>query len=141
MEVDILGMPIIKHIILIVDDDNLILTTLKKRFSTQNVESYTARTPEEAKQLLMKITPELVILDLLLTKEDGSSGIIDYMKSEGRLAQVPVLVLTNLDKPELRDMILAQKSVKEYLIKGSMTLDDLYDKALGYLEPKNSEKG
>ncbi|MCL5775039.1 MAG: response regulator [Patescibacteria group bacterium] len=124
-----------KHIVLIIDDDNLILTTLKKRFSTQNVESFTACTPEEAKQLLAKITPELVILDLLLTKEDGSSGVLDYMKSEERLNQVPVLVLTNLDKPELRNMMLAERNVKEYLIKGSMTLDDLYNKTLGYLEP------
>ncbi len=128
-------MPMPKHIVLIIDDDNLILTTLKKRFSTQNVESFTACTPEEAKQLLAKITPELVILDLLLTKEDGSSGVLDYMKSEERLNQVPVLVLTNLDKPELRNMMLAERNVKEYLIKGSMTLDDLYNKTLGYLEP------
>ena len=134
-------MPMPKHIVLIIDDDNLILTTLKKRFSTQNVESFTARTPEEAKQLLAKITPELVILDLLLTKEDGSSGVLDYMKSEERLNQVPVLVLTNLDKQELRNMMLAEKNVKEYLIKGSMTLDDLYNKTLGYLEPNSSTKG
>ncbi len=72
----------------------------------------------------------------MLTKDDGSSGIMDYIKSQERLANIPVLVLTNLDKPELKQMLLGQ-GVKEYLIKGSMTLDDLYKKVSGYLEPNN----
>ena len=124
-----------KHVILLVDDDALIINTLTKRFSTHEVELYTANTPETAKAVLDKIVPEIVILDLLLTKEDGSSGIIDRLKSEERLKNVPVLVLTNLDKPELKQMLIAQ-GVKEYIIKGSISLDDLYAKVLGYLEPK-----
>jgi len=126
-----------KHIILLVDDDALIINTLSKRFSTHEVEFYTANTPEAAKAVLDKVVPEIVILDLLLTKEDGSSGIIDRLKSEERLKNVPVLVLTNLDKPELKQMLLAQ-GVKEYIIKGSISLDDLYAKVLGYLQPKKS---
>lgn len=124
-----------KHTILMVDDDMLILNTLKKRFATWETEVYTASTPDEAKKILAGMTPEIVILDLLLTKEDGSSGVIDYLHSEERLKNVPVLVLTNLDKPELKQMLLSQ-GIKEYLIKGSMTLDDLYAKVVGYLEPK-----
>jgi two-component system response regulator VicR len=123
-----------KHTILIVDDDNLILNTLQKRFESWDMEAYAAKTPEEAKAILEKVSPEIVVLDLLLTREDGSSGIMDYMKSQPRLANVPVIVLTNLDKPELKQMLLAQ-GVKEYLIKGSMTLDDIYNKVLSYLEP------
>lgn len=122
-----------KHIILIVDDDTLILNTLKKLFETWQTEVYTASAPEEAKQILEKITPEVIVLDLLLTKEDGSSGILDYIKSQQRLQNVPVIVLTNLDKPELKQMLLAQ-GVKEYIIKGNMTLDDLYNKVVSYLE-------
>ena len=129
-----------KHTIMMVDDDTLILNTLKKRFETWDTEVYAAATPEQAKAILEKVTPEVVVLDLLLTKEDGSSGIIDYIKSQERLAHVPIIVLTNLDKPELKGMLLAQ-GVKEYLIKGSMTLDDLYNKVIAYLEPKESAKG
>lgn len=124
-----------KHTILMVDDDVLILNTLKQRFETWDTEVYTANTPEQAKKILEKITPEVVILDLLLTKDDGSTGVMDYIKSQDRLKNLPILVLTNLDKPELKQMLLGQ-GIKEYLIKGSMTLDDLYNKVLGYLEPK-----
>ncbi len=121
-----------------VDDDSLIINTLSKRFATREIELFTANTPEEAKSILDKVVPEIVILDLLLTKEDGSTGILDKLKSEERLHEVPVLILTNLDKPELKEILLAQ-GVKEYIIKGSLSLDDLYEKVLGYLEPKNSQ--
>jgi len=123
-----------KHIILIVDDDKLILNTLKDRFATWDMEVYTAGTPEEAKSLLATIVPEVVLLDLLLTQEDGSTGILDYLKSQPRLQNVPVLALTNLDKPELKQMLLGQ-GVKEYWIKGSMSMDELHDKVMAYLEP------
>ncbi len=125
-----------KHTLLLVDDDQLILNTLKKRFSTWDMEVYSAHAPEEAKEIMSKVTPDLVLLDLLLTRDDGSSGIMDYMKSQERLANVPVVVLTNLDKPELKQMLLSQ-GVKEYVIKGQMSLDDLYQKVVGYLEPKS----
>lgn len=125
-----------KHSILIVDDDKLILNTLQKRFASWDIEVYPAGTPEAAKSLLEKFTPEAVLLDLLLTREDGSSGVLDYMKSQERLQNVPVLILTNLNKPELKEMLMAQHNVKEYLIKGSLTLDDIYDKVMEYLEPK-----
>jgi DNA-binding response OmpR family regulator len=123
-----------KHTILMIDDDALILNTLKTRFASWDTEVFTAGSPEEARHILEKTTPGVIILDLLLTKEDGSTGILDYLKTEDRLKSVPVLVLTNLDKPELKQMLLAQ-GVKEYLIKGSMTLEEIYNKVVGYLEP------
>jgi DNA-binding response OmpR family regulator len=119
---------------MMVDDDVLILNTLQKRFATWETEVYAAGTPDQAKKILEKVTPEIIILDLLLTKEDGSAGILDFIKSRPNLKNIPVIVLTNLDKPELKQMLLAQ-GVKEYLIKGSMTLDDLYQKVIGYLDP------
>jgi len=126
-----------KHTILMVDDDALILNTLQKRFATWETEVYIATNPEQAKKILAKVIPEIVILDLLLTQDDGSSGILDYIHSDERLQNVPIIVLTNLDKPELKQMLLSQ-GVKEYLIKGSMTLDDLYNKVSGYLEPEKN---
>jgi DNA-binding response OmpR family regulator len=123
-----------KHIILVVDDDPFVLNTIKENLDSWQVELYSATDPDRAKQILETVTPDLILLDLLLTKNDGSQGILDYLKGQPRLQQVPVLVLTNLDKPELRALLLSQ-GVKEYLIKGSLSLDDLHKKVLSYLEP------
>ncbi len=124
-----------KHTILVIDDDELVLNTYKQRFASWDLDLYAAKTPEEAKQILSTVTPEIVLLDLLLTKDDGSSGIMDFMKGDPRLEHVPILVMTNLEKPELKEMLLSQ-GVKEYIIKGSISLEDLYNKVMGYLEPK-----
>ena len=124
-----------KHPILIVDDDQLILNTLKKRLESWETDIQIASTPQEAKDSMSKVVPELVMLDLLLTESDGSSGILDFMQSKENLVHVPVIILTNLDKPELKNMLLSQGRVKEYLIKGSLDLDDLVKKVWGYLEP------
>ena len=124
-----------KHTILIIDDDSLILNTLKRRFGSWQIDVFSAGTPEQAKIVMEKNPPELILLDLLLTKDDGSEGILDYIKSRPGLENIPVLVLTNLDKPELKQMLLKQ-GIKEYLIKGSMSLDQIYQKVLEYLEPK-----
>lgn len=127
------------YTVLIIDDDKLILNTLKKNFETWETEVLAASTPTEAKAFLLSKTPNLVILDLLLTEADGSSGILDYMQSQPRLQKIPVIVLTNLDKPELRDLLLSQGRVKEYLIKGSLNLDDLYKKAWEYMDQASKD--
>ncbi|MBL8029879.1 MAG: response regulator [Candidatus Doudnabacteria bacterium] len=123
-----------KHSILIVDDDKLILNTLEKRFSSFDVSVKTARTAEETLEILKSFTPELVLLDLLLTTEDGSMQILEYLKGQPGLADVPVVILTNLDKPDLREAFL-QKGVKEFLAKGALSLDEIYNHAMSYLEP------
>ena len=134
-------MPKGHYIILIIDDDKLILNTLRKQFDAWGTQIMSAATPREAKELLKKVTPDLVLLDLLLTEAEGSSGVLDYMQSQDRLQNVPVIALTNLDKPELRDMLLKQGRIKEYLIKGTLNLDQLYKTVWSYLEPPGERQG
>jgi DNA-binding response OmpR family regulator len=124
-----------KHTLLIVDDDKLITNTLEKRFSSFDFDVRTAQTAGQAKHILETFNPDAVILDLLLTTEDGSMGVLDFMQSKMGLENVPVIVLTNLDKPELRE-VLEQQGVKEFLVKGQLSLDEIYNKVMSYLEPK-----
>jgi DNA-binding response OmpR family regulator len=126
-----------KHSILIIDDDKLIVNTLEKRFSSFDIDVKTAQTASEAKHLLEKFRPDALILDLLLTTEDGSMSILDFIQSKIGLQNIPVIVLTNLDKPELKEMLLSQ-GVKEFLAKGQLSLDEIYSKVMGYLEPKGN---
>ncbi len=123
-----------KHAILIVDDDMLILNTLKEKFSKWDLDLFEARTPQEARDMLQKITPDVVLLDWLLAQGGGSQSVLDYITTEPRLEQVPVLVLTNMENEELKTRLLEQ-GVKEYVVKGSIGLDDLYEKVRSYLEP------
>lgn len=127
-----------KHTLLIIDDDALILKTLKSRFSDWSTDVYSAGAPEEAKRIMEKVKPELVLLDLVLTRDDGAEDILDFMKTKPELEHVPVLVLTNMDTPDVRQVVL-QAGAKEYLVKGSLSIDELYDKVMSYLEPVPKE--
>ena len=122
-----------RHTILMVDDDALVINTLSKLLASRQIQVNTASTPQEARQIMEKIVPCLLTLDLLLTKEDGSQSILDFMKSQEKLSNVPVVVLTNLDKPELKNLLLAQ-GVKEYIVKGTVSLDELHQKILSHLK-------
>jgi DNA-binding response OmpR family regulator len=122
-----------KHSILIIDDDPLILKTLEGRFSIGAVKVRTVSTPEEAKEALENHPIELVLLDLLLTKDDGALDILDFMKTRPNLENIPVLVLTNLDMPDLKQIMLSQ-GIREYLVKGAITIDELHAKVMSYLE-------
>lgn len=124
----------VTHTVFILDDDILILNTLKKRFSTWEIDLHTAATAKEALEILKTLTPEIIVMDLLLTSEQGSQLVVDFVKSQPRLDSVPILVLTNLDKPDLKAKLLSE-GVKEYLIKGSLSLDEIYEKVVRYLEP------
>jgi DNA-binding response OmpR family regulator len=124
-----------KHSILIVDDDQLIVKTLAQRFSNWDIEVYKANTPEQAKIIVDKFKPEVVLLDLLLTQNDGAVDVMDFIKTKPELQNTTVLVLTNLDKPDLQHIILAQ-GAKEYMVKGKISLDEVYERVMGYLEPK-----
>ena len=124
-----------KYTLLLVDDDPLILNTLQKRFESWQIDVFSAKTPEEAKIIMEKSVPDVLVLDLLLTTEDGSASIMDFMAGKPELEKVPIIILTNLDKPDVKQALL-DKGVKEYLIKGSMSLDDIYDRIMFYLKPK-----
>jgi DNA-binding response OmpR family regulator len=124
------------HTILFVDDDSLTLNTLTERFNHFGIEVYGAKTVDEAKDILNKLTPEIIILDILLEAKDGASAVMDFLKTQERLEHIPVLILTNLDQPETLKQNLLAQGAKEYIIKGSMSLDEIYHKVAGYLEPQ-----
>lgn len=123
-----------RHTLLIIDDDTLILNTLREFFSRIPGEIFTARTFDEAKKILTRFTPDLVLTDLLLQDNAGAGDILDYIKTKPGLIHMPVLIFTNLDTPELRNQ-MREKGAKEYMVKGNFSLDDLYSKVMQYLEP------
>lgn len=122
--------------VLIVDDDKLILNTLKSQLESWQLDVTTAGTAEEAKQAVVKHRPDLIILDLLLTQSEGSSSFLDYLQTTDGYKTIPVLALTNLDKPELKQALLAQGTIKEYLTKGTLNMDELQEKVWSYLKPQ-----
>jgi DNA-binding response OmpR family regulator len=80
--------------VLLVDDDALVLRTYRDRLSAHGIQVNTASSAAMAFSILRSAKPDLVVLDLMMP-EVGGVDVLKFMRSEERLAQTPVVVLSN----------------------------------------------
>lgn len=110
--------------ILIVDDHPLVRKGLTLTLSfEENVETiYEASNVEEATKIIINDSPEIVIVDLKLGKEDGLE-IVDKIKK--RKLKTKFIVLTSSGKKD--DFLRAQEvDVDGYILKDAYAEDIIY---------------
>jgi len=111
--------------ILLIEDEPLIQEIyVRKRFKVLSVVS-----AEEAKNILRKEKFHLIILDILLPKEDGVSFLAKIRKQGNK---TPVIILSNLEDDNYRKKAKKLK-VKDYLIKTNYTPAELVELIQKYL--------
>lgn len=81
-----------KHTIMVVDDDKSNLTAAKILLESQ-YEVSLVNSGIKALRLLEKYIPDLILLDLKMPDMDGFE-VIDVMKSNERMKNIPVIILT-----------------------------------------------
>lgn len=79
--------------ILVVDDDPMILELLVTRLDLAGYQVATARDGHEALKRIADVHPHAMILDVNMPRLDGF-GVLRHLKSTGRIATLPVMVLT-----------------------------------------------
>lgn len=72
-----------------------------------------ARDGDEALEVIRKVLPDVVLLDLRMPRRDGI-GVLDALRTEG--PRVPCLVLTTFDDPE-QLMLAVRAGAAGYLLK------------------------
>ncbi|MBK9488126.1 MAG: sigma-54-dependent Fis family transcriptional regulator [Haliscomenobacter sp.] len=88
--------------LLLIDDDIAIQTSLSLLFQQQGFEVRTASSPTEALSFLQKHTPELAILDMNFSIEtSGSDGLSTLRKIKNIHPALPVILLTGWGSIEL----------------------------------------
>lgn len=106
--------------ILIVDDEQTLLSQLKDAFEGQRYTVQTALDGEEALEKLFENPVDLIILDIMLPKRDGLSVLSEIRKTG---ATTPVLMLTA--KGDIHDKIKGlDLGADDYLAK-PFSLDEL----------------
>jgi two-component system sensor histidine kinase ChiS len=86
-------------VVLAVDDDRMVLRLIEAKLTGHNYVVKTASRGEEALKILGKITPAVLILDVMMA---GISGydVCRFVKQEERLKDIPVIFLTSQDTPK-----------------------------------------
>jgi CheY-like chemotaxis protein len=92
--------------ILVVDDEPGIREVVKLILESRGHEIVTAGDTAEAQRILGETRPRAILLDLVLREEDGLT-FLKRIKSDGRYAPIPVLVITGRVRRGDRSRVLA----------------------------------
>jgi PAS domain S-box-containing protein len=124
--------------VLVVEDDPQLAAVVETTLRRHGLEVMHARTGHDALQLCRATAPDLIVLDLVIPDGDGFS-VIDWMRAQGRLAKVPVLVYTAFDLEEAdRDRLRLGKT--GFLTKGR-TPPEVFDARLEELLGRITQEG
>ena len=109
--------------ILVVDDDENILSLERTILEQKGFLVTTAGGGEEALKLLREQSFDLVLLDVMMPKMSGFD-VLDALKGDPSVRDIPVIMLTNLETAaDVRRA--ADAGAHSYLVKSNMNLDEL----------------
>ena len=116
--------------ILIVDDEQDIVETLKFMLEAEGYECFCAYDGETGLSLAKEIIPDLMILDVMMPKINGYK-ISRLLKYDSKYKDIPIIMVTARTQEE--DKLIGQETgVNEYITK-PFELDDIIKKVNEYL--------
>ena len=120
----------IKKKILIVDDELDVRIYVGTLFETSGYEPIAARNGREGLQKAKQISPDLIILDVMMPQAGGVS-MYRELKADRQLKKIPVIMLTGV----------GEKSFSHYLKMLRLKIEDPIPQPYAYLEkPLDHEK-
>ncbi|MEF3691534.1 MAG: response regulator [Candidatus Moraniibacteriota bacterium] len=118
--------------ILIIEDDANLRGVLKEFFEEEKMIVKTASDGESGLIKLREFLPDVVLLDIILPKKDGYE-IIKEIKSDEKIKDIPVILLTNLGGLNDIEKALALGATT-YLVKGDYQVKEIVEKVKEVLE-------
>jgi len=124
--------------ILIVEDEKILGEMYRDKFIQAGFEIILAGSAEEGHKFLLKEKPDLILLDILLPRENGITFLTKLRKNT-ETSSIPVVAFSNFDDPSAKKEVLSL-GAKDYLIKTAYTPQEIIKKIKNYLNEnkKNS---
>jgi len=118
--------------ILIIEDEKVLGEMYQEKFTKEGFEAVLVGSAEEAIEVVPKVKPDLILLDILLPQKNGL-GFMEWFNNQKDLASIPVIAFSNYDHPEVRQKAI-KMGIKRYLIKTDFTPQEIVDEVKRYLE-------
>jgi len=116
--------------ILIVDDEQDIVESLKFVLETNDYACYCAYNGEDGLKLAKELVPDLMILDVMMPKINGYK-ISRLLKYDNKYKDIPILMVTARSQEE--DKLIGEETgVNEYITK-PFDLNEVVSKVKQYL--------
>ena len=112
--------------ILLIEDEELLADLFLKKLTASGYEVSLANDGEMGLDLLRKLKPDLILLDIVLPKMDGLQ-VLAEMQKDNALRKIPVIVVSNSGQPVEIDQI-KKLGAKDWLIKTNFNLQEIIQK-------------
>jgi len=118
------------HKILLMEDDEQLQQSYHRLFTTEGYQIFQAFTGEQGLQIAKQEKPDIILLDIMLKGGINGFDVLEQLKKDRDLFNIPVLMLTNLDSE--RKLALSIGAV-DYLVKANTSIDILLEKVKNYI--------
>ncbi|MBX4187075.1 MAG: response regulator transcription factor [Candidatus Doudnabacteria bacterium] len=120
--------------VLIVEDEEILLTALSEELKQEGFDAIGAPDGMEGVAKAASEKPDLILLDLVMPKLDGI-GALKQLKESDETKSIPVVILTNLSDYDKVSEALALGAM-DYLVKANYRLEELVAKIKTVLHRK-----
>lgn len=115
-----------KPFILVIEDDKFLRELLVRKLSAEGFDVENAIDAQAAFNSLAQRKPKIILCDLILPGVDGFE-ILSRIKADPKIADVPVVILSNLGQKEDLEKAMAL-GAKDFMVKANFTLDEIVTK-------------
>lgn len=119
--------------ILIVDDEQDIVESLKFVLESSDYSCYTAFNGEDGLKLAKELIPDLIILDVMMPKINGYK-ISRLLKYDSKYKNIPILMITARSQEE--DKLIGEETGADEYITKPFDLDNVLKTVDKYLKPE-----
>lgn len=112
--------------ILVVEDDQFLSAAYKLKLEKEEFTVSLGQDGQEALDMLQTLTPDLILLDLVMPIKDGFAVLSDLKESE-KLRDIPVIIASNLGQDEEIKRGIAMGAV-DYIVKSNTSLEEIVQK-------------
>jgi two-component system, OmpR family, alkaline phosphatase synthesis response regulator PhoP len=118
--------------ILVIEDDKFLRKACEVSLTKRGFTVLTAVDGEEGFRQALEGSPDLILLDMLMPKMTGIETLI-ALKKEEQTRNIPVVILSN---SSIEADVQKAKSLGAvgYLVKAALSLRELGDRVIGFLE-------
>jgi DNA-binding response OmpR family regulator len=120
-----------KRTVLLAEDDIFVSDIYNLKLQKEGFEVILVPDGREAVKRLETETPDLIMLDIMMPYMDGMD-VLEAIKKEDRLKNIPVLMLTNLSEKENIEKAM-KMGANDYLIKAHFTPSEVIGKVRALL--------
>jgi CheY-like chemotaxis protein len=109
--------------VLLVEDDRAVARMYKVQLELEGYLVLTAADGATGLSIAEKFKPDLIVLDIGLPDMNGLA-LMDAIRANDRLRDIPILILTNSDDPEIENRSL-ELGARHFLLKSKTTPEAL----------------